>query len=59
VIQWPVNAQGPLRALGVRVGAAVGLVLLIVFVVFLDLDGYRDTNGEGLTLLDCFYYTVV
>jgi voltage-gated potassium channel len=45
--------------LGVRLLAAVLLVLFIVMVVYLDRDGYRDVNGDELTLLDCFYYTVV
>jgi voltage-gated potassium channel len=34
-------------------------VLLIVGVVYVDRDSYSDVNGDGLTLLDCFYYTVV
>jgi voltage-gated potassium channel len=59
MIKLPAIRQGPLRALGVRLAAAVGLVLFIVLVVYLDRDGYRDGNGDGLTLLDSFYYTVV
>ncbi len=27
--------------------------------VYLDRDGYRDVNEDGMTLIDCFYYTVV
>ena len=42
-----------------RVVAALVLVLLTVLVIFLDRDGYRDLNEDGLTLLDCFYYAVV
>ncbi|GAA4435855.1 potassium channel family protein [Phytohabitans houttuyneae] len=59
MIHLPSPARGPLRALSTRLVAAVGLVLGIVFVVFLDRDGYRDVNEDGLTLLDCFYYAVV
>jgi voltage-gated potassium channel len=51
--------QGPLRALAVRLALAVLLVLLTVLVIYLDRDGYRDVNNDGLTLLDCFYYAVV
>jgi voltage-gated potassium channel len=51
--------QGPLRALAVRLALAVLLVLVTVFVIYLDRDGYRDVNNDGLTLLDCFYYAVV
>jgi voltage-gated potassium channel len=38
---------------------AVALVLITVAVIYADRDGYRDVNGDGLTLLDCFYYAVV
>jgi voltage-gated potassium channel len=59
MITLPASKQGPLRALAVRFGAALALILLIVIVVFLDRDGYRDNNGDELSLLDCVYYTVV
>jgi voltage-gated potassium channel len=59
VIHLPSVRQGPLRALGIRLAAAVGLILVAVAVIYLDRDGYRDVNEDGLTLLDCFYYAVV
>ncbi|MFI5889511.1 potassium channel family protein [Actinoplanes sp. NPDC051513] len=59
MIHLPLVRQGPLRALAVRVALAVGLVLFTVAVIYLDRDGYRDVNEDGLTLLDCFYYAVV
>jgi voltage-gated potassium channel len=59
VIHFPTMRQSPLRALGVRLLAAVGLVLGIVLVVYLDRGGYRDVTGEPLSLLDCAYYAVV
>ncbi|HEY8533954.1 MAG TPA: potassium channel family protein [Micromonospora sp.] len=59
MIHFPAVRPAPLRALGFRVLAAVSLVLLIVAVVFLDRDGYRDVNGDGVDLIDCFYYAVV
>ncbi len=59
MIRLPALARNPLQAIGTRLIAAVGLILFIVTVVYLDRDGYRDGNGDGLTLLDCFYYTVV
>jgi len=58
-ISLPARRSAPLRALGVRLAVAVALILFIVLVVYLDRDGYRDVNGDGLTLIDCFYYTVV
>lgn len=59
MIRLPLVRQGPLRALALRVVAAVVLVLLTVLVIYIDRDGYRDVNEDGLTLLDCFYYAVV
>ncbi len=58
-ISLPAGRPTPLRALGVRLAVAVALILFIVFVVYLDRDGYRDVNEDGMTLIDCFYYTVV
>jgi voltage-gated potassium channel len=59
VIVLPRVRQGPLRALSIRVAAALTLVLVTVAVIYLDRDAYRDANEDGLSLLDCFYYTVV
>jgi voltage-gated potassium channel len=59
VIHFPAQRRGPLSALSLRLAAAIGLVLAVVGVVYLDRDGYRDVDEDGLTLLDCFYYAVV
>jgi voltage-gated potassium channel len=59
VIHLPLVRQGPLRALAIRLVAAITLVLVTVGVIYADRDGYRDVNEDGLTLLDCFYYAVV
>ncbi|NMO50247.1 potassium channel family protein [Actinoplanes sp. TBRC 11911] len=59
MIHLPMVRKGPLRALGVRLALAVGLVLVTVAIIYADRDGYRDVNADGLTLLDCFYYAVV
>jgi voltage-gated potassium channel len=59
MIHLPLVRQGPLRALAVRVALAVTLVLFTVLIIYIDRDGYRDINEDGLTLLDCFYYAVV
>ena len=59
MIHLPLVRQGPLRALALRVGMAVALVLITVAIIYADRDGYRDVNNDGLTLLDCFYYAVV
>jgi len=59
VIHFPHVRRGPLRALSLRLLAAVGLVLAVVAVVYLDREGYRDVTDDGLTLLDAAYYAVV
>jgi voltage-gated potassium channel len=59
MIRLPLVRRGPLRALSIRVAFAVLLILVTVVVIYVDRDGYRDINGDGLTLLDCFYYVVV
>ena len=59
MIHLPLVRQGPLRALAVRLALAIVLVLATVGIIYLDRDGYRDVNEDGLTLLDCFYYAVV
>lgn len=59
MIHLPRVRQGPLVALGIRLGAAIALVLVTVGLIYADRDGYRDVNDDGLTLLDCFYYAVV
>jgi voltage-gated potassium channel len=59
VIHLPRARRGPLRTLLARVLAAIGLVLYVGTMVYLDRDGYRDVNGDGISLLDSFYYTVV
>jgi voltage-gated potassium channel len=59
VIHLPLVRQGPLRALAIRLAAAISLVLVTVAIIYADRNGYRDINEDGLTLLDCFYYAVV
>ncbi|MER7167300.1 potassium channel family protein [Micromonospora sp. NPDC000207] len=59
MIHFPAQRRGPLRALSLRLAAAVGLVFAVVAVVYLDRNGYRDVNEDGITLLDAFYYAVV
>jgi voltage-gated potassium channel len=59
MVHLPRQYAGPLRALSLRMGVALALVLLIVTVVYTDRDGYRDVNNDGLSLIDAFYYAVV
>jgi voltage-gated potassium channel len=38
---------------------ALGVLVTSTLVVYLDRDGYRDANGDGLSFLDAIYYTTV
>ena len=59
MIRLPLVRRGPLRSLAVRVVMTVLLVLVTVLIVYAGRHGYRDVDGNGLTLLDCFYYALV
>jgi voltage-gated potassium channel len=59
VIRLPVARKGPLRALGIRLFAAVALVVFVVILVYTGREGYRDVTEDELSLLDCAYYAVV
>ncbi|MEU8117105.1 NAD-binding protein [Spirillospora sp. NPDC049024] len=59
LVMLPSSRTGPLRAVAKRVGLALVLLFLVVAVVYLDRDGYRDSGGGRLSLLDAFYYASV
>jgi voltage-gated potassium channel len=53
------SVQRPLRAIGVRVAVALGLLFLVAAVAYIDRDGYRDSAGGEVGLLDAVYYATV
>lgn len=59
VIRMPDQATSPVRAIMKRVIGAMAALMLAVLIVYLDRDGYRDVNGDGISLLDAFYYSTV
>ncbi len=59
VIRMPDSVESPVRAILKRVVGAMGALLLAVLIVYLDRDGYRDVNEDGVSLLDSFYYATV
>ncbi|MGL4306923.1 MAG: potassium channel family protein [Mycobacteriaceae bacterium] len=59
VLRIPESRTSPARAISKRVLGAFAALSLAVFIVYLDRDGYRDVNGDGLSFLDCFYYATV
>ncbi|SMD22127.1 potassium channel family protein [Lentzea albidocapillata] len=59
VIRMPDKVESPVRAILKRVIGAMAALLLAVMIVYLDRDGYRDVNEDGVSLLDAFYYATV
>ena len=60
VVRMPVGAAaGPIRAITKRVIGASLALSAAVALVYLDRDGYRDVNEDGLSLLDSVYYATV
>jgi voltage-gated potassium channel len=59
VLRMPELTVGPLRTILKRaIGALLGL-LVTVLIIYAGRDGYRDANGDGLSLLDSLYYATV
>jgi voltage-gated potassium channel len=58
-IRIPTRRFHPLRAILTRLGAALLALAVTVLVVYFGRDGYRDVNGDGITLLDAIYYATV
>ncbi|MDQ3465143.1 MAG: potassium channel family protein [Actinomycetota bacterium] len=55
----PQSTTSPVRAIGQRMLLAFSILVATVVVVYLDREGYRDSNGDGVDLLDAAYYTTV
>lgn len=58
-IRFPSREITPARSLGVRLLMATILVALVTAIAYFDRHGYRDTDGTGVSLLDCIYYATV
>jgi voltage-gated potassium channel len=59
VIRMPDKVESPVRAILKRVVGAMAALVMAVLIVYVDRDGYRDSNGDGVSLLDAFYYATV
>jgi len=49
----------PIRQVGKRLAMALLLLAATAFIVWFDRDGYNDNAGDGVDLLDSFYYATV
>jgi voltage-gated potassium channel len=58
-VRLPSRAVGPARAVIRRILLALALISLTAGLVYLDRDGYEDADGDGVGLLDAFYYATV
>jgi voltage-gated potassium channel len=58
-VRLPSREASPLVYIGRRVAVALGLLVFVALVAYLDRDGYADANGDEVSLLDAFYYATV
>jgi voltage-gated potassium channel len=58
-ILLPGVSVGPLWAITRRLLLALAILLLVVGVVLLDRDGYRDATEQPIGVVDAFYYATV
>ena len=58
-VRLPAVGLDPVRAIGRRVLVALGVLAFVVFVVWLDRDGYTDNSDGEVDLLDALYYSTV
>ncbi len=59
IVRVPQRQNRPGGAIARRIGYALTALALVVLVVYLDRDGYADSQEDGLSLLDCIYYATV
>lgn len=58
-IRLPAHYVGPGFAISRRLVLASAILLAVVAAVLIDRDGYRDANGDGVGVIDAFYYATV
>ena len=58
-VRLPARPVTPAVAITRRLLAALLILLAVVGVVLLDHNGYRDVNGDGIGVIDAFYYASV
>ncbi|MDP4013357.1 MAG: potassium channel family protein [Candidatus Nanopelagicales bacterium] len=55
----PTGRERPGAAIFRRIAIAVGCLVITTMIVFWERDGYRDTAGDSMSLLDSLYYATV
>lgn len=59
VVDLPGDSASPLQKLAQRLAVAVALIAFVAALAYLDRGGYADSDGNGLSILDSFYYATV
>lgn len=59
VLRIPQGRSSPARIITRRVTIALLALLTGAVTVYLDRGGYHDAQGDGLSFLDCLYYSAV
>ncbi len=58
-VELPSSRRPPLVRFGERMALALGCIVFVALVAYLDRDGYVDADGGAVSLLDAFYYATV
>jgi voltage-gated potassium channel len=58
-VLFPNRPVAPQRSLARRVCIALAVVVIVALITLLDRKGYRDANGDGISVLDAIYYSTV
>jgi voltage-gated potassium channel len=58
-VRLPKPARSPFGSIQRRLVLAIGLVIFVAVVAYVDRGGYKDAAGDEVSLLDAFYYATV
>jgi voltage-gated potassium channel len=58
-ISLPSSDLAPLIGLSRRLAVALGLVVFVAMLAYVDRGSYKDAAGNEVSLIDCFYYATV
>jgi len=58
-VRLPTSDLSPLIGLSRRLAVALGLVVFVAMLAYLDRGAYKDAAGNAVSLIDCFYYATV
>jgi len=59
ILRIPEPFVSPTRRIFRRIVYAILALTVAVLIVYIDREGYRDVQGDDLSLLDCLYYATV